>query len=89
MLRLAIESSHKTGKVSPLVASEWMPNSARRYQFVQQALRDSRTPVIIADNVAVYYAESPKQDWAVTGENFACVAPPFERLFIDGLIPAT
>jgi len=65
-----------------------MQNSARRYQLVQHALRDSRTPVIIADNVAVYYAESPKQEWAVTGEDFACVAPPFEHAwFIEWIDP--
>lgn len=41
-------------------------------------LRLSDTPVIIADNVAIYYAESPQQEWAISGQDFACVAPPFE-----------
>ena len=83
MLRLAHRVLSQTRGLSPQVAPQWIQNSTNRYQFVRQVLRGSQTPVTIADNVAVYYADSPKQEWAVTGEDFACIAPPFERFFIE------
>ena len=62
-------------------------NSARRYQLLQHALRDSQTRIVIADNVAVYYADTPKQEWAVTGEDCARVVPPFNRFLIEWIDP--
>lgn len=42
-------------------------------------------PSIVLDNVAAYYAESPKQKWKVA--DFPNVAPPFQVFFLEWNMP--
>jgi len=37
--------------------------------------------IVIADNVAQYYADTSKQDWTLNSKNFPCIAPPFETIW--------
>jgi hypothetical protein len=49
----------------------------KQFETLRQCLK-ANCPIIIADNVAKYYADTPKQDWELVERNFPCVAPPFE-----------
>ena len=48
------------------------------YRHCQMLLGSSACQVIVADNVAAYYADTPRQEWGLTGKNYPCIAPPFK-----------
>ena len=64
--------------VPRVVADEGMEALMQQYHLAQVMIGSPACQKIIADNVAQYYADTPKQDWSLNGKNFPCVAPPFQ-----------
>jgi hypothetical protein len=54
--------------------------------FLRQEFAKDRLPVIVADNVAKFWATSEKDGWSVE-RDFPNCAPPFEQFFIEWLMP--
>ncbi len=78
MLRLAHQILSQKPLVPSVIDKSAEPAYLQQYRMVQILIGSSACHTIIADNVARYYADTPKQDWTLNGKNFPCIAPPFE-----------
>lgn len=64
-------------KIAPAERERTLATVARHWEVLQTG----QLPVIVADNVANWYAESPLRTW--TAEAFPNVAPPFQGFVVE------
>jgi hypothetical protein len=89
MLRLAHRIlSQPIIPVPPVVVPVAHKAYSERYQVDRFLLGATACKHIIADNVADYYADTPRQEWGLTGKNYPCISPPFKGAwFIEWIEP--
>jgi hypothetical protein len=76
MLRLSSKLLSQNPTVPNIINSISRQYYLDEYKNFRTAL--SASPVIIADNIAQYYADCARQDWGLNAENYPCIAPPFK-----------